>query len=206
MKAKFSLLATIVLLGAPLRAQEQPHPVEARLREGLRAVTLQLRDAQGQVASLQAAQLDLEAKNKALSAQLEEQAKRWGEEKQALQADLEKVRARGADQEAEITRLNVSLSKWKQGYQKLQTIAQSTEAKRAELADRVIKLDRQVADQQAKNQAMYDLGTEILTRYKKFGLGEALTAREPFVGITRVKFQNLIQDYSDKLTDTKIKP
>lgn len=206
MKTAFFLLA-VVLSGIPvLQAQEEPNPVEVRLREGLRTVTLQLRDAQAQAAAAQAAQLELEEKNKALSAQIEEQAKKAGEEKQALQADLDKARARGADQEAEITRLNVSLSKWKQGYQKLQTIAQSTEAKRAELADRVIKLDRQVADQRAKNQAMYELGTEILTRYKKFGLGEALTAREPFVGITRVKFQNLIQDYSDKLTDTKIKP
>ena len=36
--------------------------------------------------------------------------------------------------------------------------------------------------------------------------GEALTAREPFVGVTRVKFENLIQDYQDKLADQKIKP
>jgi hypothetical protein len=45
-----------------------------------------------------------------------------------------------------------------------------------------------------------------LDRYEKFGLGDALTAREPFVGLTKVKFQNLVQDYQDKLSDQKVKP
>ena len=52
----------------------------------------------------------------------------------------------------------------------------------------------------------YKTGSEILSRYENFGLGEAIVAREPFVGITRVKLQNLIQEYGDKLADQKIKP
>ncbi len=47
---------------------------------------------------------------------------------------------------------------------------------------------------------------DILTRYEKFGLGDALTAREPFTGITRVKLQSLFEDYQDKLVDQRIKP
>jgi hypothetical protein len=49
------------------------------------------------------------------------------------------------------------------------------------------------------------LGKEILERYEKFGLGTALTAREPFVGTTRVRLQNLVQEYSDKLSEQRIK-
>jgi hypothetical protein len=45
---------------------------------------------------------------------------------------------------------------------------------------------------------------EILDRYEKFGLGDAILAREPFTAAKRVKFQNLVQDLSDKLTDARI--
>jgi hypothetical protein len=51
---------------------------------------------------------------------------------------------------------------------------------------------------------LYKLGNEILTRYEKFGLGEALQAKEPFVGVSRVKLQALVQDYKDKLLDQAI--
>lgn len=67
-------------------------------------------------------------------------------------------------------------------------------------------LDRRVTEQQAKNTTMYQIGVEILDRYEKFGLGDALTAREPFIGKTRVKFQNLVQEFQDKLTEQRIKP
>ena len=90
--------------------------------------------------------------------------------------------------------------------QKITDIANAKEAQRAQLADKVIALDRRVADQQTRNAAMYKVGTEVLSRYEKFGIGDALTSREPFVGLTRVKFENLIQDYADKLADERIKP
>jgi hypothetical protein len=73
------------------------------------------------------------------------------------------------------------------------------------LSEKVIDLERRVADQQVKNAAMYKVGMEVVSRYEKFGLGDALTSREPFIGITRVKFENLIQDYQDKLADQTIK-
>jgi hypothetical protein len=50
---------------------------------------------------------------------------------------------------------------------------------------------------------MYQAGMEILDRYEKFGLGDAILAREPFTAAQRVKFQNLVQDFSDKLTDAR---
>jgi len=53
---------------------------------------------------------------------------------------------------------------------------------------------------------MYRLANEVLDRYAQFGLGTAIAAREPFVGITKVKFQTLLQDYQNKLTDQTIRP
>jgi hypothetical protein len=100
----------------------------------------------------------------------------------------------------------VTLDKWKADHQKVTEYAKTKEAQAAKLGERVIVLDRQVADQQRRNVAMYKLGMELLARYESFGLGTALTSREPFVGLTRVKFENLIQDYGDKLADERIKP
>jgi hypothetical protein len=53
---------------------------------------------------------------------------------------------------------------------------------------------------------MYKLGLEILGRYEKFGLGTALLAREPFVRNMKVKFENYVQDYGDKLDAQRIQP
>jgi hypothetical protein len=57
-----------------------------------------------------------------------------------------------------------------------------------------------------RNAEMYRLANEVLDRYAQFGLGTAISAREPFVGISKVKFQNLVQDYQNKLTDQTIRP
>ena len=43
-------------------------------------------------------------------------------------------------------------------------------------------------------------------RLENFSYGTALAAREPFVGATRVKLENEVQGYKDKLLDPKLKP
>ena len=52
---------------------------------------------------------------------------------------------------------------------------------------------------------MYEIGTEILNRYAKFGLGTAITAREPFIGITRARLESLVEDYSGQLATQRIR-
>jgi hypothetical protein len=51
---------------------------------------------------------------------------------------------------------------------------------------------------------MHKVGMEILDRYEKFGLGDAILAREPFTAAQRVKFQTLTQDFANDLTDARI--
>jgi hypothetical protein len=97
------------------------------------------------------------------------------------------------------------LEKWKATYNQAVTVANTKEAQRARLESQVIVLQRRIDDAETKNLALYKIGKEVLGRYQKFGLGTAITAREPFVGITRVKLENLVQDYSDKLNDQTIK-
>jgi hypothetical protein len=94
----------------------------------------------------------------------------------------------------------------KEAYNKAVEVANTKEAQRAKFESQAIVLQRRVEDDENKNLALYQLGKEVLNRYEKFGLGTAITSREPFVGITKVKLENLVQDYSDKLVDQTVKP
>ena len=84
-------------------------------------------------------------------------------------------------------------------------LARKTEAERARLAGENIQLKRTVADQRTRNAKMHEIGTEILSRYEKFGLGTAITAREPFVGITRARLEALAEDYGGQLAAQDIR-
>ena len=93
---------------------------------------------------------------------------------------------------------------WTTGYEQYVQLATKTEAERAKLAVEVIGLQRVVADRETKNLELYRTGKEILDRYENYSLGDALAAKEPFVGLTRAKLEELVQDYKDKLTDQRI--
>ena len=80
------------------------------------------------------------------------------------------------------------------------------EAQGAKLTSENIILERRVADRETKNLALFMTANEILTRYEEFSLGNALRAKEPFIGLTRTKLENLVQDYQDKILDQRVKP
>jgi septal ring factor EnvC (AmiA/AmiB activator) len=204
---KFLSLSVLALVAAAgsLHAADAQDPVLTRMREALKNTMLQLRDAQTQVATLQATQAQNEVKIKDLEAQVAKITKQSSDDKLAADKTIADLKDQLAAQDKRNAAQIEAIGKWKKSYDALLAQAKEIDAKRAEFAGKCIALQRKVDDQQRKNLAMYDLGQEILQRYKRFGLGEALTAREPFTGLTRVKFENLIQDYGDKLADQKIK-
>ena len=203
-----ALFLACLVAGSAVAAEapNAPNPAEAKLRDSLRATMLQLRTAESERATLQAEKATLEENVKALTEKMEALTKDGESREKVSQAAMDRLNKRLDNQSGEIARLQESLEKWKDSQKKAAALAEATEAKRARAAAEVVVLNRKVADHQAKNAAMFKLGNEILDRYEKFGLGTALTAREPFVGLTRVKFENLTQDFGDKLTGEKIKP
>jgi len=203
-------LAFTLLLLAPVllrAADEDPQAaINAKLRDGLRNTMLQLRDAQGQVATLTATHTQDEAKIKELTAKLDAATKTAATAKADAARTKSDYETKFAAQDARNAQQVEALAKWHKAYDALLAQAKAVDAKRAELAQQKILADRKIADQQTKNQALYELGKEILRRYEHYGLGDAILAREPFVGISKVKFETYIQDNSDKLADQKIKP
>ena len=202
-------LFSILLSGfafSSLHAQQQADPAVTRLPETLKNTMLQLRSSQNDLATAQAAQAVLEGEKTTLTEQVAALTKQAIADKDSNDKTIGSLQTKVAGHEAEIAAQKAAIEKWKVALQNMTSTAETKESERSKSSARVIVLDRQVADQRRKNTEMYQIGTEILTRYEKFGLGDALTAREPFVGLTRVKFENLVQDYSDKIEDQRIKP
>lgn len=209
--AALALLALLPI--GRVTAGEPTNNPETKLREALRNSMLQLRDAQNQVATLQAAQTEsdqekatLNEKIKELNAQLAALTKQSAEQKETSEKSIAALNAKVTDQDSQLTRFKEALEKWKGSYNQLLALARTKEAERSRLAAETILLQRKVEDRETKNAELFKLSNEILARYEKFSLGDALAAKEPFVGSSRVKLENLVQDYQDKLVAQKTIP
>lgn len=199
-----SAILLLLLVSRPAFAADAEEDVAGKLREALRNTMLQLRDAQNQVATLQAGQVADQQKIKELETKVAAMNKQAIEERNASTNMIAELNTKLEEQRVVLAGFQAAIEKWKQSYSAVTTLAQKKEGERAKLEAKSIKLERQVQDQQARNIKMYETGLEILARYESFGLGDALLAREPFVGSTRVKFQNLIQNDHDKIADQRI--
>jgi chromosome segregation ATPase len=195
------LAAAAVLLVPALRAADEDPT--AKFREALKDSMLKLRAAQGEVATAQAAQYAAEAKVTELTAKSDALTKELANERNTSTNMIADLNKKLAERDGSIVELNAALAKWKKSYGEVAKLASKREGQRAQLDAKRIELERKLADQQQKNIEMYQAGMEILDRYEKFGLGDAILAREPFTATQRVKFQNLVQDLSDKLTDAR---
>ena len=205
MHQRFLLTVFALALGGAARAADAQEG-EARLREALRNATLQFRAVEAERTNLQTANAALTEDKRVLAEKFETLRKQTVAERAADDKTLAALKAQAATQETEIAHLKEALEKSEASGKQAAAVAAAKEAERAKLAADLVALERKVADCEAKNLALFKVGNEILTRYEKFSLGEALAAREPFVGTTRTRLENLVQDYQDKLLDQRAKP
>lgn len=206
---KLTPVLLLLVCAATLPAAEEADPAMAvmkRMRDQLRNVMIQQQKTEAERATLQAANVELDEKLKKLDSSFKKLGKEKNEEKDAADKTIAELKAKVMLEEREKAQLQEALANWKAGHQKLTETARKIEAERAELSARVILQDRKVADYQRKNDELFKVGSEILSKYQGFGLGTAIAAREPFTRNMRVKLETLVQDYGDKLVDSKIKP
>ena len=202
-----ALLAALLCSAAPLFAQaQQASAGELRLREQLKSTMLQLRNAETERATLLAGQTERDQKIKKFEEQVAALTKQATEDKEAAEKEAIKLNEEIAARTTDLARVNELLVKSDAAGKKTAELAKTKEEQRAKLAAQTIQLQRTVADQRTKNAKMFETASEVLSRYEKFGLGTAITAREPFVGITRARLQSLVDEYDDKLSGQRIKP
>ena len=196
-------MSIAVSIPASLRAADT-NSNENRLREALRGALIQARTAENDRAASEAEKAEVKLKVEALGKQVEALTRQCKNDKESADKAIANLNARAGDQAAEIARLKEELAKATGELRASRADAAAKEAARARLAGEAILMKRVLADQKLKNAALFKLGSEILTRYEKFGLGEALGAKEPFTGLARVKLENYVQDFSDKLVDQRV--
>jgi chromosome segregation ATPase len=188
MKAWFAL--PLVLLPA-LAGVASAQSSDDALRERLRQVTLQLRQAQDDQAALQAQKAAAEHERDAAKKQLA-----------AAQAELAHTRHEGT----RVVAVQLDLEKTKGALAQATSSAQQNESERQKLQTSVTNTSALLTACESKNAELRKVGHEILDAYSQFDFGEALGANEPFTQLHRVELENQAQDFEDRIDNGKYDP
>lgn len=205
---KASLFAALLV---PLSAAAREDDDTARLREALKSLNLQLRNAQSETANAQAASIAAEQQAAGLAAKLASLEKRYAEltrEFNDYKADTDKKTAalnnRLAEREKRLADYIAALDKWKAAHQAAIAVVRKAEVELGTRRDELVALKNTVADRERKNIALFRVASEILDRYENYSLGKALSAKEPFIGNARVEIENQVQGYRDRILDQRL--
>jgi chromosome segregation ATPase len=200
----FLLIASLGLLAGSALAQA-PSGLEQRLREQVKSLTTQLRTAETDKAALQADKAALEEKLAAGAKRIEELAKQAAADKDAATKEHERLASEINAAKKETSDRQDLLTKSQTQEKLVSALATKTKADLDRAVADNVKLKDIVAGQRTRNQKMHEIAMEILDRYAKFGLGTALTAREPFVGITRTKLETMVEEYTSAVDAQRIR-
>jgi chromosome segregation ATPase len=197
-----NLTAALLLFGAagallPTVARDDPGS-DARLRDALRAATLQVRALEDERSTAQARETALKKELEGLRAQQKSGGARAG--------DLAAQRRRLAEQGEANARLTEELSRCQAAARTDADAARTKEEERARLAGREAGLAERLAAAEARNERLYRLNKQIIDWLGQMGVGGALAAREPFLGLRRVELENLAQEYEDQALRERIRP
>ncbi|NPV19256.1 hypothetical protein [Bradyrhizobium aeschynomenes] len=170
-----------------------------RLREALRAATLQTRQLEDQRAALQAKLADADKEKVVAKAQVE-----------AAKAETRKIEKRERETTEEFNRRlaerDDTLEKWKAAYEEAAAVARDRDAARAKFEAEAKTYKASADSCVAKNTQLIKHGQDLLQRYQSVTVGDTIVAREPVLGLRRVEIQNAIQDLQDKILDQKAAP
>lgn len=209
MSPRHLLLPTLLIcsgLALPLHAADPAPSAESRLRDTLRSTMSQLQTAENDRAAAQAAKADLEQKNKDLAEQIKVILKQEAADKAVAEKTQAALKAQLAQESAEVAKLKESLAQTEAARARAEADLHAAGETGAKLTLDIRAAQSRADDLFHKNQNLYKLGLEILQRYEKFTLGEALAGKEPFIGSRRARLETEAQDYSDKLREQKSTP
>ncbi|HKY18435.1 MAG TPA: hypothetical protein VJL82_05835 [Rhizomicrobium sp.] len=170
---------------------------QARLRGALRQATVRLRQLEDENATLLAKQSQLERERLAATQKAE-----------AAEKELKSLRGQTASGREALQRAaeaqKQNQEKWETAYKEASSTAQTrdADAKRFEAALAALREQNRLAEE--KNAKLYQLGQELLDIYQNKRLLDVLGAGEPVTKLKRVEYENVVQDYEDKLRASRI--
>jgi chromosome segregation ATPase len=193
-------LALAVGLGLSVGVNAQQTQSEAdRLREALRNFTAQVRTLEDQRTAMQAQLAELTRARDGFKAEADEA------KVQAKKAETD-YRTAVREFNDRLEERNQTLEKWKDAYTEAATVARTKDAERAKFEGESKAFKASTRACTIKNQELVKVGRELLARYEGVTFGDMLVANEPLTAIGRVRVQNLLQDYGDKVLNQKIEP
>lgn len=216
------VLAALAALSGPAgvaHAQQQPggQSMEERLRAQLRATTTQLQQAQNELAVLKSGQPGRAAQApaaggaaapakpelEALKKELAQSQAQLAAERQAREAALAGSQQLRQQAQATGEKAAAQIAQYRGAYDELLKMARASEAERQRLAGEAATHRTAIAQCEAKNAQLYAVGQEILRAYETVDVGTVLASRQPFAAQSRVKFEQIAQQYGDRLYESK---
>jgi chromosome segregation ATPase len=130
----------------------------------------------------------------------------------ALAEELKSAQAAQAQQQARIAELEAALQAERRAAEQMQaTLAtrdrdlrqvraalQDTGAMREACQQQVVAQERTLGECSAKNERLFKLNGELITRYRSKGVLDALRQSEPFLGLRDVELFNEVQEVRDR--------
>jgi hypothetical protein len=200
------LFGGLLVLAPALALAQQDKTAERAARR----LQLQMQNLQQQLQDAQAAKAKADADSAAAAKQLAEQTQETSRAQQvghkaseglkAMQLARDEMAARVAALERQFTEQkqagDLALARKDAD---LAQLAKARDAQVAQLQARFDEQTKQVASCSDKNQRLVRLGADLLDRYRRKGVADALKQSEPFLGLSDVQMFNLVQDYRDKI-------
>ena len=206
-----ALAALAATAGVAQAQQPQGQSMEERLRAQLRTTTTQLQQAQNELAALKAGQpagkapgvappaSELETLKKELAAS---QAQLTSERHARGQASAGNAQLREQAQAAS-EKAGAQIAQFRGAYDELLKMARASEAERQRLAGEAALQRTALTQCEAKNTQLYAVGQEVLRAYETMDVGSVLASRQPFAAQSRVKYEQIAQQYGDKLYESR---
>ena len=202
-KMRLPLLLLSLLAGGAQAQGQKGQSMEERLRAELRNVTAQLQQTRGELEMLKAKGAPVA---KAVPAAAEPASDGWKKELARSQSQLAQERAQreklGEQQQrstAAAQEAAASLAQYRQASERLAATGKQQEAERARLDGEVTAQRGALARCESKNAQLYAAGQEILQAYESLNVLDVMKARQPFAAQSRVKLEQIAQQYGDQL-------
>lgn len=187
--------------------------MEERLRTQLRTTTEQLQQAKNELAALKAGGATAGATGaagnaakdspQALRKALDEAQQQLASERQARERLAQDARSSQSEVKTIADKANVQIAQYRNAYDELLKLARQADAQRKQLADETTAQRAALKVAAEKNDRLYAVGQEILTAYETMDVATVVAARQPFATQARVKYEQIAQQYGDKLYEGK---
>lgn len=205
-RALYFILMVLFGLGPAAHAQAD---TASREKQFLRRLQIMQQQMNAQNAALQKERDELAAQLEAAQASLatvKEKREQARGKALGLERSLHAQQRDNAAVTQQLTQTQQALAALRQEHESTLATLKTSEDDNRKLKAVGADQQQQIADCEKKNRLLYEAGTQLLKKYHDKTAWDALAQKEPFTGIEKVRIDNVLQEYRDKLAAGKLRP